>query len=266
MKKKLIALFAACSMIVTAAAGLVQTAYAAEPGLKIEVADGATDTQKVLTFYYEGINGFSYFDGVLSFDNNDVVIDSAEVTLSFATGMGDTASEISADKKTVQLGFSYYDDGGVSSEDGSFATVTITVPEGEDVTANYACDGYADEAWNMFDATTVSVTIPKKAAPIPQKVPAAVTAVELQNADPISGTGEYETQTADIYGVEITPNDESVSGATVSVGEKTKDISFKTVYSGKGTVVFAVILASESGDPLPALSADNVTPIVATIE
>ena len=164
MKKKLIALFAACSMIVTAAAGLVQTAYAAEPGLKIEVADGATDTQKVLTFYYEGINGFSYFDGVLSFDNNDVVIDSAEVTLSFATGMGDTASEISADKKTVQLGFSYYDDGGVSSEDGSFATVTITVPEGEDVTANYACDGYADEVWNMFDATTVSVTIPKKAA------------------------------------------------------------------------------------------------------
>ena len=261
MKKKLIALFSACSMITTAVAGLVQTAYAdAKPNVRIEVSDGATDTQKVLTFYYEGFEALNNLQGKLTFTGGIVTIDSATITIqSKYTG---------ADKDSGIFYFAEEADGGASSSNGSFAIATITVPGDVDITANFEVQGFEDPEFEEHkqEIGTVSVTIPKKSAPIPAITPAAVTAVEKQNTDAITGTGEYESQTADIYGVEITPNDESVSGATVSVGEKTKDINFKTIYSGEGTVVFAVILASETGAALPALSADNVTPIVVAVD
>lgn len=257
MKKKLLAMFAACSMITALSAGVVQVAYATDANVRIEVADGDTDTQKILTFYYEGVEAVNALQGTLSFTGGTVTIDSANITI--------PGVYPGVNKNTGIIGFSSLT-GGDSSADGSFATATITVPIDVDITANYEVTAFEDSNYDQYVIGTVSVTIPKKSAPIPQKVPAAVTAVEKQNTEAINGTGEYEAQTADIYGVEITPNDESVSGATVSVGGKTKDINFKMVCSGTGTVVFAVILASESGDPLPTLSADNVTPIVATIE
>ena len=259
MKKRILALFAACSMITTAAAGLVQTAYAAgEPNIRIEVADGDTDTQKVLTFFYDvadGVDGVNTIQGKLSFDNSGVTINSINVTI-------DTPSSdfiVNNNPSTGLISFTHAY--GTSSADGSFAIVNITVPEGaDDITASFALETFEDTEYDEHAGNigTVTATIPKKA---PAKVPAAVTAVEKQPQ--ITGTGEYEVQTADIYGVEIKPNDESVSGAKVSVGGQQKDINFKTVCSGSGTVVFAVILASETGAELPELSADNVTPIVA---
>lgn len=262
MKKKLITLFAACSMITTAGAGLVQTAYAADAAIRVEVADGESENQKVLTYYYENIEGI--MDAQFYFDIEEgVTIDAVAITVSGQ----DNDAGIEFDD-VIQLQYAYYilSDGGkkIASEDGSFITATITVPEDKDITAILTIDSFRDSAGTNCDIDPVEVVIPKKSAPTPQKVAAAVTAVEKQPS--VKGTGAYEAQTADIYGVEITPNDESVSGATVSVGEQSKDINFKAVYSGSGTVVFAVILASESGAPLPALSADNVTPIVVAVD
>ena len=261
MKKKLIALFAACSMITTAAVGLAQTAYAADPGISVVVTDGASANQKVLTYYYNNMAGIMDSYGYFDVDTT-ATIDSVVLTVS--------GLDCEADKKDtddVPYGYFIIGNGGkaITSDDNSFLIVTMTVPEGEEVETTLTMESFRDSDGTNY---TFDPIVEKVSAtpPEPATVPAAVTAVEKQNTEAINGTGEYETQTADIYGVEITPNDESVSGATVSVGEKTKDITFKTVYSGKGTVVFAVILASESGDPLPTLSADNVTPIVATID
>lgn len=257
MKKKLITLLAACSMIATASVGLVQTAYADGITVRMEVSDGATDDQKILTFYYDGADSTYMLEGYLSFDNDNVTIDSSEITIAVPAGNGDK----NADTTTGQLMYTTYLDDPLTSADKSFARATITVPTDVDVTASFRVEVMSDGEWNMPDPFTVTATIPKKAAAI---TPAAVTAVEKQES--VSGTEEYKAQTADIYGVEITPNDESVTGAKVAFGEKTGTLNFGTVYSGQGTVVFAVILASESGDALPTLTADNVTTITANVE
>lgn len=251
MKKKLISLIAASSMIATASLGLVQTAYAADAGVSIGVADGSSETQKVLTFYYEGVSAMVALGGTLTL--SDGTIDSVQITI--------PNDNPQADKNTGFIGFASFQDEGTSSADGSFATATITVPTDKDVTVTYTPNAFTDVDWNDYDVAPASVVIQKKAAQI---TPAAVTAVEKQ--DSVSGTEEYKAQTADIYGVEITPNDESVTGAEVAFGAKKGTLDFGTVYSGEGTVVFAVILASESGDALPTLAADNVTPITANVE
>lgn len=262
MKKKLLALFAACSMITTAAAGLVQTAYAADPNVRIEYTDGDTDTQKILNFYYEGVDALTAFGGTYSFSSNDVTVDSGSVTLTYNLGIKEF------DTENCYISFSTFDDGGSSSADGLFATATITVPSDVDVTVELEVDSFTDAEEDDYEDEigTVSVVIPKKSAPIPAITPAAVTAVEKQNTE-ISGTGEFETQTADIYGVQITANDEAVSGAKIYFDDDHQNtITFNTVCSGGGTVEFAVILANVTGVTLPSLSDATITPISATIE
>jgi len=163
MNKKLISLFAACSMVATVSVGLVQTAYAAEPNVRIEVTDGATDTQKVLTFYYEGAEGMNSLQGELSFEGGDVTIDALTVTIN--------AKYKGADKDSAVLYFAEEEDGGASSEDGSFATATITVPGDVDITANFEVQAFENADFEDFtdDIGTVSVTIPKKADPTPAR-------------------------------------------------------------------------------------------------
>jgi len=264
MNKKIVALFAAFSMIATASVGLVQTAYAADASIRVEVADGAAENEKVLTYYYENIDGIMdaqfYLDVV-----EGVTINGVTITVSGQ----DNDCGVEFDDET-QLPYAYYilSNGGkkIASDDGAFLTATITVPGDKDVTVTLTPDAFRDDAGTNYDIAPVEVTIPKKSAPIPQKVDAAVTAVEKQNTEAINGTGQYKSQTADIWGVEITPNDDSVTGATVSIGGQSKDLNFKTVCSGEGTVVFAVILASETGAALPALTEANVTPITAEVE
>ena len=165
MKKRILALFAACSMITTAVAGLVQTAYAAgEPNIRIEVADGDTDTQKVLTFFYDvadGVDGVNTIQGKLSFDNSDVAINSINVTI-------DTPSSdfiVNNNPSTGLISFTHAY--GTSSADGSFAIVNITVPEGaDDITASFALETFEDTEYDEHAGNigTVTATIPKKAA------------------------------------------------------------------------------------------------------
>lgn len=255
MKKKLISLIAASSMIATASLGLVQTAYAADPNVRIEVADGADATKKVLTFYYEGADLMNAIQGTLSFNDAEVTIDSITVTIANDSTQNDVGTGI----------FFFTSNDGTSSSDGSFATVNITIPENKDITASFELEVWENSDFEDYasDIGTVTAVVSQKQSD-PTPVAAAVTAVEKQES--VSGTEEYKAQTADIYGVEITPNDESVTGAEVAFGEKKGTLDFGTVYSGEGTVVFAVILASESGDALPTLAADNVTPITANVE
>lgn len=270
MNKKFISLFAACSMITTVVAGLVQTAYADDVGVSVVVSEGSSANEKVLTFKYEGVESLTSIQGYFDLwddDDNNLVDDIGSVTVdSFVLTVVDAQYKEADPELRSFYATESRNNRTISSDDHSFATATITVPGDIDIKLEFVVQKFKDGLGVSYSVDPVYVTIPKKSAPIPAITPAAVTAVEKQNTEAISGTGKYEAQAADIYGVEITPNDESVSGATVSVGGKTKDISFKTVYSGKGTVVFAVILASESGDPLPTLSADNVTPIVATVD
>lgn len=257
MKKRVLSLLAACAVITTSFVGLIQTAYAEGHAVRIVVSDTDADTQKTVKFYYEGTGA----DGLIAFGANLTISAGATID-TFALSAVNPAY-----KGSSGLGNLWFsDDNGAPSADGEFATATVTVPTDKDTIVSLEVYQFADsEDWEDYkdEVGTVSVTIPKKSAPIPQKVSAAVTAVEKQNTEAINGTGKFETQTADIYGVEITPNDESVKGARVAFGENSKELNFKTVYSGTGTVVFAVILASESGAELPTLTADNVTPITA---
>ena len=165
MKKKLIALFAACSMIATASVGLVQTAYADDaPNLSIVVTDGATDNEKVLTFYYDCEGTFT-FQGTLSFAGGDVTIDSVEVPLTYPSGMGDKAQEIADDKKTANIGLAYYGDDPLTTADKSFAIANVTVPGDVDITANFEVEFFTDENWGYYDGIgTITATIPAKAS------------------------------------------------------------------------------------------------------
>ena len=162
MKKKLIALFAACSMITAVSAGLIQTAYAADPNVRIEVSDGETDTQKILTFYYEGFDAMNAVQGTLSFEGGEVTIDSAALTIEAHYG--------AADKDSGVIYFAEDEDGGTSSADGSFATATITVPGDVDITVNFEVEAFENSDFDTFEDQigTVSVVIPKKAAPEPE--------------------------------------------------------------------------------------------------
>lgn len=155
MKKKVLALFAVCSMITTVSAGVVQTAYAADPTVRIDVSDGASDTQKILTFYYEGVDELLDIQGTLTFSGGAVSIDSYTITID--------CDNSQANKNTGVLYFT--SDYGTSSNDGSFATATITVPGDVDITANFAVKDFEDTNWDNYgsDIGTVSVTIPKKA-------------------------------------------------------------------------------------------------------
>jgi hypothetical protein len=161
MKKKLIAIFAACTMITTAFAGM--TAYAAGPdgqNVRIEVSDGATDEQKVLTFYYEGAELMNAIQGTLSFEGGEVTINSINVTIANDATQNDTGTGI----------FFFTSNDGTSSADGSFATVNITVPTDADITANFELEVWEDVNFDDYtsDIGTVSVVIPKKAAPEPE--------------------------------------------------------------------------------------------------
>lgn len=253
MKKKFIALFAACSMITTAVAGLVQTAYADDDPIRIEVSDGATDTEKVLTFYYGPEDGVNMIEGYLTL-NNGATIDSAAITISIPAGMGDQVAK--TDDGHIMC-LTYADDP-LTSADKSFATATITVPGDVDVTASFSFEMF-DSVDNDF-SDTVNVTIPKKASD-PDPEPAAVTAVEKQNS--VSGEGIYAAQTADVYAVELAVNDQVVSGVTVKYDDEHQaTLNFDTEVTG-GSVVFAVILANVSGvAALPAFDDLTITPIV----
>jgi hypothetical protein len=250
MKKKLIALFAACSMITTAVAGLVQTAYADGANVRIEVSDGTSDTEKVLTFYYEGVDGVNTIEGTLTFTGGDVTINSGTITI--ANDMG----EVVPDEGYV--GFTSFD--GTSSVDGSFATVTVTVPGDADITVAYALEGFEDIDFETYEDEigTVYATIPANSS---DPVPAAVSAVQKQ--DSVNGEGIYAEQTADVYAVELAANDDVVTGVDVVFDPDHKGtLMFDTEITG-GSVVFAVILANVSGvASLPSLDDATITAIL----
>ena len=276
MFKKLATVVCATAMLLSTMTGIVaNAAVSRDEGVNL-VADKKADNEVTLKVYSVGYDSIRNYG--LNFTVDGAVVSS--VTTDFAALDG-TKTNIYGNGGNVAVT-------GTSTEEVSLTnnlmftlTLTLTADISKDITISlddectvkkgnkdtleYYAEDYEDDPDSEYVTLGFNDAV-VKAAPVPQTVPAAVTAVEKQNTEAISGTGKYEAQAADIYGVEITPNDESVSGATVSVGGKTKDISFKTVYSGEGTVVFAVILASESGDPLPALSADNVTPIVVAVD
>ena len=165
MKKKLIALFAACSMIATASVGLVQTVYADGVSVRIDVTDGATDEQKVLNFYYEGVNGLASLMANLTFSGGAVTIDSYDITVPIDDG--------TANKTDGSIWLSNANDSthGASSDDGKFATATVTVPTDVDITVSFAVTEFYDgDYWDDYTAEvgTVTATIPKKAAPEPE--------------------------------------------------------------------------------------------------
>ena len=271
MFKKIATLVCAAAMAASAFTGVVaNAAVERDEGVNLTAEKIADDkiTVNAYAVGYDSIMGFNLNFGVTGASVKSVNADYAAISggqynvanASFVATLASTAVAVSlTDNLMLTVTFTFSEN---ISDD-----VTITIEDESSVVKgnNEALEYYVDDLTNDPEAVTLGFNdvVVKAAQAI---TPAAVTAVEKQNTEAISGTGKYEAQTADIYGVEITPNDESVSGATVSVGEKTKDINFKMVCSGTGTVVFAVILASESGDPLPTLSADNVTPIVATIE
>jgi len=164
MNKKLISLFAACSMVATVSVGLVQTAYAAEPTIRIEVADGETDEQKVLNFYYvtaDGPEGVNSIQGNLTFDNDAVTIDSINVTIP------NDNNQINKDSGLIM--FTAYE--GTKSDDGSFATVNVTVPTDVDIKATFTLEVFEDTDYTDYteDIVAVNATIPKKAAPAPAR-------------------------------------------------------------------------------------------------
>ena len=273
MFKKLATLVCAAAMAAGAFTGVVaNAAVEREEGVNLTAEKTADDkiTVNAYAVGYDSIMGFNLNFGVTGASVKSVNADYAAISggtynvasESFVATIASTTGAVSlTDNLMLTITFTFSED--ISND------VTITIEDESSVMKgnNVALEYYASDLTDDPDAVTLGFNdVVVKAAPVPQTVPAAVTAVEKQNTDAINGTGEYKAQTADIYGVEITPNDESVSGATITVGEKTKDINFKTVYSGEGTVVFAVILASETGAALPALSADNVTPIVVAVD
>jgi hypothetical protein len=254
MKKKLLALFAACSMITTVSAGLVQTAYAADPNVRIEVADGSSDSEKILRLYYEGIEeDVLDMEGKLSFTGGAVTIKNYTRTI------GDSGS---VNKTTGKI--LWASDDGVSYTDGYFATATITIPTDVDITVKFQVQVLEDANYYDYadDIGTVSTVIPKKAS---EPEGPSVT-VDEQAA--LNGTKEFAAQSAKVYAVQIAANNFTVTGADVSVGGQKKSISFSTEISGSGTAAFAVILANDNTptNDLPEFSADNVTPITKPVD
>ena len=229
MNKKLISLFAACSMVATVSVGLVQTAYAAEPNVRIEVTDGATDTQKVLTFYYEGAEGMNSLQGELSFEGGEVTIDALTVTIN--------AKYTGADKDSAVLYFAEEEDGGASSEDGSFATATITVPGDVDITANFEVQAFENADFEDYtdDIGTVSVVIPKKAAEEPVVEPVEATGADYTGTDETVGSLWFGEVTA-----ESATKVKAV--ATLADGETTADgeVELGGVYTGDVSVYVVI--------------------------
>ena len=271
MFKRMATLVCAAAMAVSAFTGVVaNAAVERDQGVNLVAAKSGDDKVKLdvyavgystvanyaLKFLVSGatLTGVTADYSALGGDYNAVFISGSR----FNSVAADTSAVTLTDNRilTLTLTFSEAISNDITitlTDDGNGSIVGPV--ENEDTLDYYEEDLESNPDWVTLGFNDAVV----KAAPA--KVPAAVTAVDKQPQ--ITGTGEYEAQTADIYGVEIKPNDESVSGAKVSVGGQQKDINFKTVCSGSGTVVFAVILASETGAELPELSADNVTPIVA---
>lgn len=161
MKKKLIALVAACSMISTIAMGLVQTAYAADPAIRVEVTEGATANQKVLTYYYENISGILDAQGYFDIDDG-VTIDDCVLSIG---GKYNDSGAVEADVETGDPAYGYFmiSDGGkaVSTADGSFLTVTITVPGDADVAVMLTIDSFRDADGNNCSFAPIETTIEK---------------------------------------------------------------------------------------------------------
>jgi len=229
MKKKLITLFVACAMVATASVGLVQTAYAAEPNVRIEVADGATDTQKVLTFYYEGFENMNAIQGELSFAGGEVTIESATLTIVAHYG--------SADKESGVIWFAEDEDGGTSTEDRSFATATITVPDDADITVNFEVQAFENSDFETFEEEigTVSVTIPKKAAEEPVVEPVEATGADYTGTDETVGSlwfGEVTAASATKVKAVATLAD----GVTTADGE----VELGGVYTGDVSVYVVI--------------------------
>ena len=154
--------------------------------------------------------------------------------------------------------------------DGLILTITFTLKENisEDVTITlndecivddleyYAEDLETDPSYVTLGFNDVVIKAPEIS------VPAAVSAIEKK--DSYSGTDMYGNQTADVYGVEIELNDDAVSGAKVYFDDAHQGtVDFGGKFSGSGKAVFAVILVSETGAPLPSLDDATITPIVA---
>jgi hypothetical protein len=245
-------------MITTAVAGLVQTAYADDDPISIVVSDGATDTEKVLTFYYGPEDGVNMIEGTLTV-NNGATISSSAITISIPAGMGDQAATPSSGYFLCLT----YADTPLSSADKSFATATITVPGDVDVTASFSFDMF-DKDDNDF-SDTATVTIPANKS----DTPAAVAENGIEKQDTVNGSYELSDQVADIYAVQYEFNDDAaVKGVTVQFDgyeyQVKQALTFNdgVVVTG-GTVYFAVILSNETGKyaELPELSSANIIPL-----
>ena len=263
MKKKLLALFAACSVITTAAAGLVQTAYATEPGVRIGVADGTTDTQKIITLYYEGVDAMISITGQLTFTGGTVTINKLSVTIP-----NDSAQ---ADKNNGSLYFSSYEDEGTSTDDGAFAQAVVTVPGDVDITASFEIKDFTEysfeaEDWVEYGNTlgTVSTVIPKKEAPTeaptaapteapteaptaaPTEVPQPVVAKSVEKANAFTKDGGYDddvvvgTIQLDVTGAAI-----DLTKATYK-GNKPTKVDGENVTTFQGSALITVIINGET--------------------
>lgn len=257
MKKRVLSLLAACAVITTSFVGLVQNVYAEGHNVRITVSDTDTETEKTLKFYYEGTGA----DGLVSF-NADLSISEGGTINTFALSAVNPAY-----KGTSGLGNLWFsDDNGAASADGEFATATVTVSTDKDITVSLKVNEFFDsDDWEDYstEVGTVQVVIPAKSTPSTKA--AEVTAVEKQNTEAISGTGQYESQKADIYGVQITAGDKAVTGAEIYFDEEHKsEITFGTVCSANSSVQFAVILAKVSANAvLPTLEKTNVVVVEA---
>jgi hypothetical protein len=274
MKKKLIALFAACSMITTAVAGLVQTAYADGAPISVVVSDGATDTEKVLTIYYN-CDGIATFEGYLTFDNPGASVKSTNFTMAYSAGMGDRNSAVfnragDPHDGQYQIMICTYGEGEEAEDpmetaDKSIATVTVNVPGDVDVVASLALEVVEERGWSPYAKSTVIATIPANKS----DTPAAVAENGIEKQDTVNGSYELSDQVADIYAVQYEFNDDAaVKGVTVQFDgyeyQVKQALTFNdgVVVTG-GTVYFAVILSNETGKyaELPELSSANIIPL-----